>query len=236
MKTICAAFASYVLLSQPFSRSEFIAPTTLLEKKVSSNQECSPLEVLFLVDSTGSMGLYARDISEEILQSTLYLSTVAPVSRFALSTITDFDFFDEDQVQNLGNDPMQNIVPFTSNLQEIVKGVSKLGYFGGGDFKEAYAYGLDRASDFEWGQNTKKVVVLFADSKDHDNNELAIVANVAPYRLITVTPASSMAYWMQYSDKTILLGVNELQKELNSLIEECAKRKVCNSEINKVGS
>jgi uncharacterized repeat protein (TIGR01451 family) len=140
-------------------------PTKLL------TQTNSALDLIFLIDTTGSMGddiAYVKRASTEIVNTidskiTDYRIAVVdyedfPVSPYGSSWCGDYMYHD--------------VLSFSTDKTEIVSAIQGLPIRCGGDWEEsvysALMHSIDASSLGDWRENVKRVIILMGDAPPHD--------------------------------------------------------------------
>lgn len=118
------------------------------------------LDLVFIIDNTGSMGSWIRNVQENI-QKIIHDIVVAESCnvRFALVSYRDHPPQDVSFVTKKHD--------FTSKVEKIQKWVDLMKAQGGGDMPEAVADGLNDALHLSYRPNSTKVAVLVADAPPH---------------------------------------------------------------------
>ncbi len=128
-----------------------------LEDEVS---QTDGLDVLFLFDTTGSMGdelsyLQAefKDIAEKI---------PSDGTRYSMNFYRDN-----------GDDYVVSSNPFTSKINEALEEINAASSDGGGDFPEAVDQALaDAVNNHDWRKNSTKLVFIILDAPAHDTQDI----------------------------------------------------------------
>ena len=120
----------------------------------------SELDLVFIVDNTGSMGQWIRSAQENVQKIIRDIEKAEGTNvRFALVTYRDHPPQDSTYVTQTHD--------FTSDVSQIQGWVDDMRANGGGDFPEAVADGLYEASKLSYRPNSTKVAVLIADAPPH---------------------------------------------------------------------
>ncbi len=131
------------------------------------------LDVLFVVDATGSMGWVLNEVKTRILDITTVVRSLVPISRFGVLAYRDQE--DPEFVTK-----MQNLTYSTEKLQQFLGGLKAEG---GGDFYEAVQTALKvGAEDAQWRTGARQIMILVGDappSDDHIDNALRAVSQFA---------------------------------------------------------
>ncbi len=118
-----------------------------------------PIDLLFILDVTGSMGeeLERLKTSIEIINLNIAALNIRPAIRFGLVSYRDQD-----------DDFVTKIIPFTSNLQEFQKELSKLSAKGGGDDPEDLQSALkDALQKMDWNDSGIRLGFIITDAATH---------------------------------------------------------------------
>lgn len=122
---------------------------------------CNLLDIVFVVDSTGSMGSFISDAKNKLL--TLISSLIK----------------DQDKNMHIGlvayrDHPPQDTsfvtkaFPLSDNIMTITKNIKSLEPSGGGDAPEAVFDGLHEACNMRWRKYAKRIIILVGDENGHD--------------------------------------------------------------------
>jgi len=216
--------ASYLFTMQP-SRNEVLASNTVptIEVFSKNGKDCQPLDIMFLVDATASMISEIPDIEKNIFAVTSSLSRNYAETRYALSFVGDFP-----SRGGMYDLPYFRQVDFTIDVSEIWQGMKKVPNIFGGYPEEAYAYALRKSAKEKWRKDAAKIVVLFADNKDHDDNDLEASLQEAPYQLIALTTEQFANYWDKFADHQRNLQQPKLAELLEAIAEQhCQNNDFC---------
>jgi hypothetical protein len=134
-------------------------------------------DVLFVFDTTGSMGGAITEAKDEIQEAMAQIGASLPNVQFGLAEVRDYD-----EVNNAGPfsygigegyEPWTLHVPITPNESQVASALLGLFAEGGGDGPEAYGRALwesDVNSSVGWRPGARGVIVLVADNIPHDND------------------------------------------------------------------
>jgi hypothetical protein len=134
-------------------------------------------DVLFVFDTTGSMGGAIDEAQSDIQEAMSQIATAVPDPQFGLIEVSDYD-----EVINPGEfeygigdeHPAWTLhVPITSNQSQVSEALLKLSADGGGDSPEAYGRALFEGATnpaIGWRAGSRGVIVLIADDVPHDND------------------------------------------------------------------
>jgi hypothetical protein len=119
-----------------------------------------PLDLVFALDSTGSMAPYLSSVTAGIQEIAAQARAASPDMRIAL-----VDFKDTDQ-----GDPYasQVDVPFTTDVSVFGATLNEIAATGGGDGPEARYSGIMTALDLPWRPGVRKEVIAMTDAPGKD--------------------------------------------------------------------
>jgi PKD repeat protein len=152
------------------------SPTNVNVSYTTGTTVFSQLDVLFLFDSTGSMG---GAISTCQTQASTIMSTVRGMvsdSRFAVANFRDYPGFTWPggpwtyTYGDTGDWPWRLDQDLTGDSAKVQTALNTLGANGGNDTPEAYTRALYESQFVSWRPTAKKVVILFGDAPTHDLN------------------------------------------------------------------
>ena len=121
------------------------------------------LDIMFIMDLTGSMGIWLNEAKKNIKKIIEEIYDNNPGSKIRISFIGYRDFIDEKEVRKYDN------IEFTENLEEFNNFLSKLDCSGGGDEPEDVVGALQQGLNMKWESNAK-YAVLVADAPCHGKN------------------------------------------------------------------
>lgn len=118
------------------------------------------IDILFIMDLTGSMGSFLSEAKYNIKKVTEEIRDINPGVIIRLSFIGYRDFDSKEDERNY------EIICFTENIDEFIIKLKKFECYGGGDQPEDVAGALNEALKLEWKSNAK-YVVLVCDAPCH---------------------------------------------------------------------
>lgn len=119
------------------------------------------LDVVFVIDSTGSMDWVIEEVSERVVDIVDAVRLLVPVSRFGVVVYRDHG--DPDYVTRLQ--------PLTYSLNKLIRFLDSVSAQGGGDMAEAVTEGLRIASQQSgWRLGARKVLIVIGDAPPHPGN------------------------------------------------------------------
>ena len=118
-----------------------------------------PLDVAFVLDTTGSMGDELDKLRATLDTIVFQISQMQPRPQLRLGMVL---------FRDRGDDYVTRKVPFTSNINQFKKALSKVKAGGGGDTPEDVQSGLKVAlHDLAWGRQGLKLAFLVGDAPPH---------------------------------------------------------------------
>ena len=121
------------------------------------------LDIMFIMDLTGSMGIWLNEAKKNIKKIIEEIYDNNPGSKIRISFIGYRDFIDEKEERKYDK------IEFTENLEQFDNFLSKLDCSGGGDEPEDVVGALQQALNMKWESNSK-YAVLVADAPCHGKN------------------------------------------------------------------
>ncbi len=131
------------------------------------------LEVVFVIDATGSMGWLIQSVKERVRTLSEWIRELVPVTRFGVVAYRDDD------------DPefLTRVQPLTLSVGKLYRFLGDLESRGGGDVPEGVAAGLRAAIDKAgWTRDTKKVIVIIGDAPPHPEEMAEALALAQQFR------------------------------------------------------
>ena len=120
------------------------------------------LDVVFAIDTTGSMGDEIQRIKE----------TLAAVTRKLVGLDQEFDLrYGAVLFRDLGDLYVTSTHPFTSDLEAFGKALQQVGAAGGGDGPESVNQALAELTRLDWREGAAKVAFLIGDAPPHMDYE-----------------------------------------------------------------
>lgn len=119
------------------------------------------LDVVFLVDETGSMGAYIEQVKSRLLDIIDALRSAPLCKSLRLGLVSYRDHPPEDDTF------VSRVVPLTADVASIREGVERMQARGGGDAPEAVTDGLYDVARLEWRTRASRVVVWVGDAPPH---------------------------------------------------------------------
>ncbi len=153
--TVDRSFSSFTVNRQPFyTGGEELAGAFAKHIK---RMRKRGLDIVFVFDSTGSMGLYVEHVKKKIRSLVRAIRKLVPAARVGLVTYRD-----------VGMDFVTRAVQLTHGTRGLELFLQETDYEGGGDRPEAVEEGLRVAIDgMNWKKDSAKVIVLIGDAPPH---------------------------------------------------------------------
>ncbi|MHC4853240.1 MAG: FHA domain-containing protein, partial [Planctomycetota bacterium] len=134
-------------------------------KKTVGRLRKSGLEIVFVFDSTGSMGAVLQSTKERIARMVDVLHALVPDSRIAIITYRDHG--DSESY-------LTRSVPLSRDVYRSVNFMQRIYAGGGADEPEAVLDGLRAAFNQKWQKNSRRLVVLVGDAPPHKRTQSKI--------------------------------------------------------------
>ena len=139
--------------------------TPVCDSQYADNQTVCPrprMDVVFLIDSTGSMSDEIREVKINIenIINTVKSGYPSPDVRVGIVTYRDYKLEEREYLTRQ--------LDLTYNLDKVISFLKSIDANGGGDYSEAVADGLHLAlQKMDWANEAKKIVVLIGDAPPH---------------------------------------------------------------------
>ena len=148
---------STVSATAPFETRELVKPSLYCGP---NEVNCQPkIDIVFVIDSTGSMHDEIRTVKEELVNIIDYASSGQPSPDIKVGVVTYRDYEPEDQ------EYLTRSRQLTSNTESVVKFIRDIEARGGGDYEEAVEAGLNEAiNDMKWRSRSTKLIILVGDA------------------------------------------------------------------------
>jgi hypothetical protein len=117
-----------------------------------------PLDLLFILDTTGSMGEEIQRLKATIELINLNLASLSsrPSVRFGMVLYKD-----------RGDEYVTHVVPFTHDLQVFQRALDRVQASGGGDTPEDLQAALEQAMGLPWNRNGVRLAFIITDAPPH---------------------------------------------------------------------
>ena len=147
-----------------FTRTIRIVPETAMEHEIALEGSMTygldfPLDVVFLIDSTGSM-------ADEIHRIKMNLESIAKqVSNLPANPDLRFGMV---SYRDRGDEYVTRLYPFDGNVRRFSEAIQNLEASGGGDYPESLNEALHEAvNNMGWRENAIRLIFLIADAPPH---------------------------------------------------------------------
>lgn len=142
----------------------FISFVVGLILSATSAQAFSALDLIFVIDLTGSMSDDIEEVQDQASEIVDYIAENIPNYRIAIVGYRDF-----------GEQVMFEDYSFSDDKEEILDNIDALSVYGGGDWREAVYEGLMRAINTEeigsWRDGVAKKIILMGDAPPHEKED-----------------------------------------------------------------
>ncbi len=150
------------------------------------------IDVVFCIDTTGSMAPCIGQVRRNLEGSLINLSRETPGIRIGIQA--NGDYCDEHSTYLLKEHPL------STDIGSLVDFVRNVGPTGGGDLPEAYEFAFHKARSLGWGADRAKVYVPIADDVAHEvsypmnrlrldwRNELRLLADMG----VVISPVQAL--------------------------------------------
>lgn len=119
------------------------------------------LDLVFLVDETGSMGEYIEEVKERLLELVEALRGAPLCRSLRVGLVTYRDHPPQDSTF------VSRVVPLTDDIAAVQRGVESMTAAGGGDGPEAVTDGMYDVVRLSWRERAARVVVWVGDAPPH---------------------------------------------------------------------
>lgn len=116
------------------------------------------LDVMFVVDTTGSMGDELNYIQAELTS----IINAIPMDQAQVNIGLTF-------YRDIGDEYVVRAHGFNDDINSVQRTLNNESYAGGGDYPEAMDQALHQAIDANWQENSKRIIFLIADAPPHGN-------------------------------------------------------------------
>ena len=139
-----------------------------------SKLKVKDLEIVFVMDATGSLDEELADLKENMLGIVRVLDRIVPNLSVGFIAYRDFKKNYDEETTPPSDDYVTRVYPLTkitaSSLTTLQNFVNKIEAEGGGDWPEAAQEGLQKAADMNWSTDTDKVIILIGDAPSHSEH------------------------------------------------------------------
>ena len=135
---------------------------TKIDEFIEKNNEIKKFDLLFLIDSTGSMSNYIRAAKEESENISTELRNSYPEYNFQYGYI-----FYRDPIDSQGD--VHETIDLTDNVNSLPEQIKKIKAYGGGDLPEDWVGAYKLANEKISWRNGIKTIIHLADAGAHGN-------------------------------------------------------------------
>lgn len=126
-----------------------------------AGRDVGEIDLVFLVDETGSMGEYIEEVKRRLLEIIESIRHAPLCRSLRLGLVSYRDHPPQDRSF------ASRVVPLTDNIASIKKGVERMQASGGGDGPESVTDGLYDLVRLDWRPRAARVVVWVGDAPPH---------------------------------------------------------------------
>ena len=164
---------------------------------VQKNTLPTSLDVMFVIDTTGSMGDELAYVNKELESIVTHVKETHKGIKIRFSLVV---------YKDQGDEYVANAYPFTSSLDIMQMHIASQKANGGGDYPEAMEVAYEKALNQKWkGGNRARVMFLIADAPPHDEkikkmytlNKKAIEKGIHVYSLAASGVGDKAEYIMR---------------------------------------
>ncbi len=125
------------------------------------SEKLGQLDLVFVVDNTGSMGPYIQAVKQKILEIVRTIKKEELCHRLRVGYVSYRDHPPEETTF------VTKKTELTPNIESIENGIRSMDAYGGGDGPEAVCDGLHVANRMEYLNESAKIMVLIGDAPPH---------------------------------------------------------------------
>ena len=159
---LCNEFTLYQLMLSIEKNEEVRVKAGMYWTEKEANITKMPLDILFLVDATGSMGGSIEKVKEEIIYISVNLMNKTGMEYYDLSLAA---IFYRDPIDSYSD--IHQIFDFDKNALNFRNFVEKIRAKGGADGPEDWAGAFNLAKNLSWGNDSIKFIIHIADAPAH---------------------------------------------------------------------
>jgi len=196
------------------------------------------LDVVIVVDSTGSMQNIIDDLKRRLSDLVRTMQRLVPTARIGAVAYRDRV---DDKVATAPRQSEDFSVKWTDltfNASKVQSFLAGIVAEGGGDWKEAVKEGLETAmKQLKWRPDAKKVIIIVGSSPPHDEDAAAIRSLIAEWRtrggFVSTIDVSyplhaeherKLHRWLYGEDPKEITPLPEFYKELQQSFHEMSKQ------------
>lgn len=169
-------------------------------------QAKSDIDIVFVVDTTGSMYPHVQLMKDTITTIIQSIEDRARSARFALVTYQDHPEYSG----SASDYPARVEIGFSEDRDAVVAVVNKVHTGDGGDLEEAVYSGIQTGLDLPWRAGVKKIVIVLGDAPAKDPEPVTgLTEQDIIDRAYAVDPAQIYTVDMGHNETTGLRGLSE---------------------------
>ncbi len=146
----------------------------------------SQLDVVFLMDVTGSMGDELDVVKSEAAVIMQNLRDLVADTHFAVATFADYPGFRDTQYSGLygssSDYPWHLDQDLTADITHVDRAINRVSLLNGEDGPEAYTRALYEVQTLSWRPGSRHLVIMFGDAFPHDRTFFGEDTGVDPGR------------------------------------------------------
>ena len=123
--------------------------------------EINKIELLFMIDTTGSMSDEINYIKAEVKDVIRRVKAANDNVEIKVGILLYRDY---------GDFYITKSFAFNDDIEEVQRFINNAKAAGGGDFEEAVQVAFDEANSIQWSQNATKLLIHIADAPAHDED------------------------------------------------------------------
>ncbi len=148
------------------------------EEDAEARLNLTDLDLVFVMDATGSMGQELRDVQVNLLGLVRVLQRLAPSLNVGFVAFKDRS--DEYLTRTFPLAPMNS-----ANLAGLQRFVERLSARGGGDRPEPVSAGLGKATSMNWRREALGWIIVVGDAAEHRNRQSQVLEQVRRFHRYT---------------------------------------------------
>jgi Mg-chelatase subunit ChlD len=150
-------------VEKPLQQKGFVASEPYSDEELAwfRARNRGELDLVFLVDETGSMGSYIAQVREHLLALVEELKSSPLCRMLRVGVVSYRDHPPQDRTY------ASKVLPLTDDIETVRRAVEKLTASGGGDGPESVTDGLYDLVRLDWRSSAARAVVWFGDAPPH---------------------------------------------------------------------
>jgi len=199
------AAGTIVVVASLATRSNEPTPPTTVTPDPVAVQDGHQIDVVFAVDTTGSMGPLIESAKRTVWGIAGHIREVDAQADVRIGLVA---------YRDIGDEYVTRAYPLSGDLDQMFVNLSSFRANGGGDVPEHVSAALNDAMKMQWRPGAKKIVFVVGDAEPHDQGDLPpfdVLTRQAADRGITVNAirAGTRSQTQLSFEKIALLGNGE---------------------------